>query len=128
MKERLIELLKEHCVLRQDVLDCTNRKTDDCPECLADHLLADGWIRPPLDIGDKVWIIDWCNEINCYEVSNMRYTKDLNGQRYSYDALMFGKNGADIGFFDSDIGKYVFLTKEEAEHKLKERKEDGKNG
>jgi hypothetical protein len=31
---------------------------------------------------------------------------------------MVGKNGADIGFFDSDIGKYVFLRKEEALSKL----------
>jgi len=77
-------------------------------------------IVPPCKVGDKVWIIDWCDEINCYEVTHVRYNKDLTGQKFSYDAIMVGKNGADIGFFDSDIGKYVFPTKEEAVQALKE--------
>ena len=48
----------------------------------------------------------------------MRYREDRSEKRFSYDALMVDKNNADIGFDDSDIGKTVFLTKEEAEKAL----------
>lgn len=106
-RERLIELLKEHCVLRQDVLDCTNRKTDDCPECLAKHLLANGVLVPPCKVGDAVWY-GWKDGAHPHTVK--RIVTDEYG---TY---------ADTGsvFFPLDyFGKCVFFTKEEA---LKERK------
>ena len=111
-RERLVELFTEIYPKTRYI------PMEECREKTADYLLANGVIVPPLKMGDKVWIIDWCYETNEYEVSHIRYNRDLNGQRYSYDALMVGKNGADIGFFDSDIGKWVFLTKEEAEQAL----------
>ena len=112
-RERLVELRRQAKKLTKNASSDIERDM-----IFADYLLANGVIVPPLKIGYRVWIIDWCYEINCYEVSHMRYNEDRNGKRFSYDALMVGKNGADIGFFDSDIGKLVFLTKEEAEKAL----------
>ena len=116
MKERLIELLKEHCVLRQDVSDCTNRKTDDCPECLADYLIANGVIVPPVKVGQSVWCI----------VEVFDYLMEGRVRRFTV-----GENWINIycgvkGYYeqvysDRDIGKTVFLTPEEAEAMLKER-------
>lgn len=135
MRDRLIELLEqgarkagEHLreVTKKVLAEKGNfnSKTDydrrSIYEVEADFLLDNGVIVSPLKQGDKVWIIDWCNEINEYEVSNMRYfEKSLSSEKLSYDAIMVGKNGADIGFYSTDIGKYVFLTKEEAVQALK---------
>lgn len=109
-RERLVEL----------IISSVNGCARNWAEVIADYLLANGVIVPPLKMGYRVWIIDWCYEINCYEVSSVRYREDRSEKRFSYDALMVDKNNADIGFDDSDIGKTVFLTKEEAEAKLKE--------
>ena len=108
MRDRLIELLKE------------GDRSWFYFEDIADYLLENGVIVPPLKMGDKVWIIDWCYEVNEYEITHIRWNRDLNGQSFSYDSIMVGKNGADIGFADEDIGESVYLTREEAEAKMKE--------
>ena len=117
MRDRLIKLLNKKYDHFCD--QCGVNKDSRYTDSLADYLLENGVIVPPLKMGDKVWIIDWCYEVNEYEITHIRYNRDLNGQRFSYDAIMVGKNGADIGFADEDIGQYVFLAREEAEAKLK---------
>lgn len=56
-RERLAELLNNHCAVGYEGNECTNRFTDDCGECLADYILADGWIRPPCKVGDTLYRI-----------------------------------------------------------------------
>ena len=56
-RERLVELLNNHCAVGYEGNECTNPFTDDCGECLADYILADGWIRPPCKVGDVEYVI-----------------------------------------------------------------------
>lgn len=57
-RERLKKILENHCAVSDCKAygqDCT---AEDCASCLADHILADGWIRPKLkeeaDIDDLI--------------------------------------------------------------------------
>ena len=105
-RDRLIELLK---------------KADDSTwgqtyETYADYLLANGVIVPPCKVGDTVytygakrvkeWKITFCG-------------KNSRGEHKMIAADDDFKNL--LEFWDCDIGKTVFLTKDEAEQALKER-------
>ncbi len=70
-------------------------------EVIADHLLANGVLVPPCKIGDTVYQTDGCR---VYEsvVENVIY--DTDG----------------IAFDETAIGHSIFLTRKEAEAKLKE--------
>ena len=99
-KNRLVELLDEF------VAKSNNTTT----LALADHILADGWMRPPCKVGDKVYIIAevsgkiiecsvigaWMCEGNCTVITDCGTIYNL-----SYDTT-------------------VFLSREEAKAKLKE--------
>lgn len=89
-------------------------------EIIADGLLANGAIVPPCKVGDILWI----PSVN----SNKVYSKCIK------EILIHEKDG-EIGkyvyvssayFPFENIGKTVFLTREEAEKALKER-EDNEN-
>ena len=88
-------------------------------EKVADYLLANGVIVPPVEVGQTVWYIKGgyyrktgleARPIKVTEINKKWCGKILgwgfiaNGTRYRF----------------SSIGKTVFLTKEEAEAKLKE--------
>ena len=56
-RERLKEILETHCAVAECKAysqDCT---AEDCASCLADYLLANGWMRPPCKVGDKVYFV-----------------------------------------------------------------------
>lgn len=96
-RDRLIELLRE---ARERYI-----YTDE----QADHLLANGVIVPPCKAGDTVYqtdgvrIYESCiTEIDIFSFVTVFYT----------DGVAFGEEA---------IGKSIFLTREEAEAKLKER-------
>ena len=85
---------------------------------LADHLLANGVIVPPVKIGQTVYVI------------NTLFVSEYRVEALWWNGLMFifkGENDdyADecsvFYFFDERIGKTVFLTREEAEKALAER-------
>lgn len=85
----------------------------------ADYLLKKGVIVPQFKVGDTVYAYD----VYFYEIHAFRIT-----QRVLYDGaptIYTGecRNGdvmlSDITFTDSDIGKTVFLTREEAEKSVK---------
>lgn len=86
---------------------------------LADHLLKNGVICPPVKVGDKVYKITR-NKVKECEVVFVGISAD---ERCSY--FNFVENYADGTFYKSYsmvfdvIGKTVFLTKEEAEKHLK---------
>lgn len=89
---------------------------------LAEHLLANGVILPPCKVGDKVYKITR-NKVKECEVVFIGISAK---EKCSY--FNFVENYADGTFYKSYsmdfdvIGKTVFLTREEAERKL--RKED----
>lgn len=111
-RERLIELLQEW----------GNKENDGVrAESIADYLLKNGVIVPNLKLGDKVWIIEryYGYEAKSYEVVHIKYVKDCGGQLCYYSAMPFGKPILSIDFNNRDIGKIVFLSKEQAEKALK---------
>lgn len=78
---------------------------------LAEHLLANGVIVPPCKVGDVIY--------HLYPIQGIVAKKVKRIQYGSYGLMIADGNGV----FHSDvIGKTVFLTKEEAERKLKELK------
>ena len=123
-KDRLMELLENHC----DVAECKAHSQDctaeDCASCLADYILADGWMRPPCKVGDTIYkpiVTDDTNEPAIWEIIITRMEIDVGKDGVSSNSFVIGhlKNtqcgeGADF----SEFGKTVFLTKEEAEKAL----------
>lgn len=80
---------------------------------VADRLLDDGWVRPPCKVGDKVWYI-----------TTSYMTKIPKVQKGYVEKIIITKNGIDL-IADNYVskltyGKRSFLTKAEAEQKLKE--------
>ena len=125
-RERLIELLRKpiHIMrgydsvgeIRMSILDAQKR---------ADTLLSNGVIVPPCKVGDKVWFLNTYYSIAMrrnfvYEAKVVRvYIEKGNVLTLSIQV----KNEMGTTEFPriTEIGKTVFLTKEEAERALKER-------
>jgi hypothetical protein len=115
-RDRLIELLQAMPYL--DVLYGTQEEW----ESVADRLLANGVIVPPCKVGDRVY------SINIGDKKTLKIWIEPNGDRITQ--IKINRDGYHFkcwwGYFHlSDIGKTVFLTKEEAEEKLKELKNNG---
>ena len=121
MRDRLIELV---CQSTNDECGKHCNLTDYCSECekVSDHLLANGVIVPPCKVGDTVYVVsryyagDW-EAYKCEIDSITIYEKNTFISCVAND-VRFGK--INFGLNISEIGKTVFLTKEEAEKKLKE--------
>ena len=93
-------------------------------EFVADYLLANGVIVPPCEVGQTVYIIEngdmldiepsVCSVVED-ETYEMCYGTTQSGElKWLYLVLETGND-----FYDTDIGKTVFLTKEAAEEALK---------
>ena len=114
-RKRLVELCEDVVLSCKSSLcaDCEHNKID-YPHCMsehfADHLLDNGIVVPPVKVGDKVWLIS----------ENGSYVYDID-----VEIVFWDRDGCYIetrqhdGFTDEDFGKTVFLTREEAEVKLK---------
>lgn len=133
MRDRLIELVdkakKEYANSITDYAE-----TDYIVECL----LNNGVICPPCKVGDKVFIIE--KEYKLKKVGHKAITKvehkiitceiefiyvSSKTKRYHTKKIEIPYMDNGFNFRPKDIGKTVFLTREEAEAKLKEMKEDG---
>lgn len=113
MRERLIELIRTFCK-REDVL-LFNRKVLDK---FADYLFADGWIRPPVWVGNIVWFYvphkDKPFELRKGRVSRVEYTlsvKPLLTIRYNDNTLDFAREY---------WGNRAFATESEARTAMEE--------
>ena len=104
MKSRLIELLRDAK---------KNTKGANCDlereHLFADHLIENGVIVPPCKVGSKVYIIA--------EVSKQVVEATVIGVWLYYNTVCIITDYGTI--HNNSIGKTVFLTKEEAEQKLK---------
>lgn len=126
MRDRLIELIKrDNCM---NPLFCSSKckyaESDDChSERLADLILADGWIRPPCKVGDKTFLLleKIKGGYDIVESQCVRIVADEHSTTYSM-YLACEAIGNTLEFGCEDFGKTVFLTREEAEQKLKEGK------
>ena len=132
MRERLIELIA-NMVCDDYSPTCDEWQPHDCGICyanschigdLADRILADGWIRPPCKVGDTVYVVKpYFSYISEYEVRGFHLGEfpTLSGnKRNPYLVGYFKTSGMLKHIFIKDIGKTVFLTREEAERALKE--------
>ena len=113
MRDRLIELYEKATGEYEKTNKAQFRKSFIC-----DYLLANGVIVLPCKIGQKLYdateFFNGCLYPEIYElVSN-----EMQLERTDKDNIVFTYDGMYIK--REDIGKTVFLTKEEAEEKLKE--------
>lgn len=127
--ERLVE---ELYTFRGKVEDCENDYIISVQEKLREYedLEEQGLLlRLPCKIGDVIWDIDY-GVPTTYEITGYSF-----GESDGYidepiitDGIVCyysNSNGSITGSFAvSEIGKTVFLTKEEAEHKLNEMESD----
>ena len=113
MRDRLIELIAESAIKG----DYTY-----IPD-VADHLLANGVIAPPCKVGDTVYvIIDMDNParrmLECKVIRILVEETSIHFQYQTFKKFLYRYGSFNI----DDIGKTVFLTREEAEKALKEAK------
>ena len=115
-RERLVELL--------DIIIQPGEKTLGD---IADYLLANGVVVPPCKVGDKVYIknkplvisfihieseiIKYVIQFDCCDCGDCPFYENIEGEYFCIT------NGY-IEFTANDIGKTVFLTREEAEKAL----------
>lgn len=120
MRDRLVKVIMNCETYRQP---CTNCKKDvSCSRCtseyLADHLIANGVIVPPCKVGDIVYYLDGKtivkDVVHCISFGG-RHGVNAKGFIHMHDS---DKDNITISF--NLFGKTVFLTKEQAEQKLKE--------
>ena len=132
-RDRLINELKKaknRCLIHESggCLACKYRGQADCTlENLADHLLANGVIAPPCKVGDTIYsFCDVFGVILPYVIQNFGVGflgKDRPNYWYweaTSHATETDELLDEIDFDLDDIGESIFLTKEEAEAKMKE--------
>lgn len=114
-KERLVELIEKARVLEYlDILSGDPDVIVDMPkgdEYIADYLLANGVIVPLCKVGDTVYQTDG---VRIYELEILDVLLHKNKPYYETESIDFDNDA---------IGKSIFLTREEAEAKLKEKKD-----
>lgn len=95
--------------------------TSDFTSTLVGYLLDNGVILPPCKIGDKVYYIceefeeyggNYVSELTITEISNVRFWVENEDENH---------------FRFTDIGKTVFLTREEAEAILEKPRAEANN-
>jgi hypothetical protein len=118
-RDRLIELMKKADKIASNklIMDYDDAIADN-----ADYLLANGVIVPPCKVGDMVYEIQPIRQrVQSYEITTLKW----NGHYWWFTWILKDRKGiyGNVeGFSSHQFGKTVFLTKEEAEAKLKELK------
>ena len=112
-RDRLIELI-DKAVKEDDFMYPADVQTTS----IADYLLANGVIVPPCKVGDKVYFLDAICGTDGYCINNCCCIDCTHGE------LQVCEIDFDLSMY-KEIGETVFLTKEEAEEKLEELKENG---
>lgn len=118
-RDRLIELLDKIFTEQYD-----KRGILTAPHT-ADHLLANGVIVLPCKLGDTVY----CLYRDCRENKTQIIPIEIETfEIHKKYAILEGAKGEHCyRYFVTEIGKTVFLTKEEAETKLKEKENGNSN-
>lgn len=122
MRDRLVELLnfvqcKAECCSALDGGRCGDLDNlDRCQiEAIADHLIANGVVLPPCKVGDTV-----------YSFAYPR-TDIIVIDKETVEDLHFIVETDECYYDERDIGRTVFLTKDQAEQKLKEMRVENGN-
>lgn len=113
-RERLVEHIGTFC---KGELGANLKK--DILEKFADHILADGWVRPPCKTGQIVYLIKDGFIERC-EVEGIHYTRRSNYVRIRpFHQEYLGNWSVYYKPSIRSFGKTVFLTREEAGKALK---------
>jgi hypothetical protein len=119
MRDRLVEVLNE-------TFDAQYTKSVIITaEHTADHLIADGWIRLPCKVGNTVYYIHETNWDENYKdyIKSEKFKQGVLQVVYSPKLktnLMLEVKEFDWDLFNNWLKGEIFLTKSEAEQKLKE--------
>ena len=114
-RERLIELIQNA------VGGCARHWA----EIIADHLLANGVIVPPCKVGQTVWSVRTVCNIDgteCDEILEGKVHSISTDEKRTWMYMSY-LGGLNYWHTFDDVGKTVFLAKEEAEQALKEREQ-----
>ncbi len=124
-RDRLIELIGQ----KPFTSEYENYNSLEWAERFADYLLANGVIVPPCKVGDVVYIknrpliisflhieneVYYVVQFDCDDCGDCPFYEDDVSFEGEHDCKTMGY----IQFTEKDIGKTVFLTKEEAEQVL----------
>ena len=82
---------------------------------IADYLIANGVICLPCKVGQQLWFVE-NGKVKCSTVDRLIY------EELSTDDIFTRIEGYGFSVFFEDIGKIVFLTREEAENALERSK------
>lgn len=112
MRDRLVELIETAKKFYEgDVTDLSES------EYVAECLLSEGMVVPPCKVGQRVYAIYLNGKLRTLLQSDRITQIIINRGGYHFKCWW--------GYFHlSDIGKTVFLTKSEAEQKLKEMRSE----
>jgi hypothetical protein len=129
-KKRLVDLIKKS---RREWLEkeYDNETEKSVDEYVADYLIANNVVVLPCRVGDTVYsLLYWWDKdsgIVPYQIKNLTMTQNQKGEWTKKYRAMQLKNGKTIDWqlnFDFDmLGKTVFLSREEAEAKLREMRD-----
>jgi hypothetical protein len=90
-------------------------------EFTTDYILADGWIRPPCKVGDTVWrVVTMGTGVRFKKVGYNSWREKEQTIKHFIRSVVVTENNFYNIVFGGSFGKTVFLTKEDAEEKLKE--------
>ena len=129
MRDRLIKLLcGVECEGEETFGNCPQRRDGQCRTvqklemcqigAIADHLIANGVIVPPCKVDDIVYMVTPGGKIHEKKVLGSASVVGLNLRDEIWMKHSFTCESA-LVFNEDDIGKTVFLTREEAEQTLK---------
>ena len=110
-RERLIDLMID--------AKRTDPETGSFTEYLADYLLEHGVIVPPCKVGDRLYEVTGRKTVSVYKVRAIRV--EMFSLFIEWDIVEGFVWQSLSGINADEIGKTVFLTREEAERALKER-------
>ena len=124
MRDRLIELINDmqekgiNYAKNEDEISCHVSNKN-----IADYLLENGVIVPPMNIGQQCFILgyDFGERKECVKQCRVSCVTQKKNGSFAI-RISETKYSATHNFTPDDIGKTVFLTREEAEQAL--RKED----
>lgn len=120
MRDRLIKLKRQAINYAQEKAD--ERGGLVCIDDEVDYLLANGVIVPPVEVGGYVWLVFTPK----YPANPNDYGKWFMSQD-GVQRIILGKKGLSIETWNmgtipvKELGKKLFLTKEEAKAELEKR-------
>lgn len=125
MSEKLIDLIRNAPKLEFLPGSRCQGKTYQTAKNLADHLIANGVVVPPVTVGQTVWVIVGRmlpHIAECEVVAVAQQYMNLDDKRKVFLFSVVAKNSrTPEDFVPPDIGVRVFFTKEHAEKALAER-------